>query len=141
MFVESDYLRCRLTLTHEEAEAMARFLNARKFGGEMKSGDFVVVDTVLANLQEHNRQIAERLSRIGEVESTTFEHRIRAGIQKMDISEFEQFKRPTETAADYVDEASLVNVNEVAARLKAVGHNTTGDLADKLIASGILGNN
>ncbi|MCS5737081.1 hypothetical protein [Herbiconiux daphne] len=110
MFVESDYLRCRLTLTHEEAEAMARFLNARKFGGEMKANDHVVVDTVLANLVEHNKQIADRIARIG-----TTGNVIRAGIQKQADAEFNQLKSK-----------DLTNV---------------GELADKLIESGILGNN
>lgn len=61
---------------------MTRFLNARKNGSDMKPNDYIIVDTVLANLQEHNKQIAKR---------NTI-RTIRAGIQKQADAELNQLK-------------------------------------------------
>ena len=131
MLVKSDSLQCKVVLTHEEVAALSRWLKARLVGGEMVAADQSVVEDFAANMMVHECQIAEREARIGEVERVVDVNRIKNAIQRLDINDFEQVKTmfdvPDTTAADFVDEASMVNVNEVAARLKAVGHNIVID--------------
>lgn len=132
MLIKSDSLQCKVTLSHEEVTSLGRWLKARLVGGAMLAADQAIVEDFAANMLKHDCMIEERESRIGEVEKAVCkDHRITAAIQRLNLDEFAQVKDMFEvqhiSAADFVSEASLVNVTEVAERLKAVGHNIVVD--------------
>lgn len=114
MFIASDYLRCRLDLTHEEAEALERFFKAYRVGGEMKSSDHGVVATILDGLVAHNEKIKAREAQIdSNTGPSQFKDAIVAGLQRIANTDLNQLK----TAADTIPEVDLLDVPTLAQRM------------------------
>lgn len=131
MIRKSDYLVCKMAFSHEEVESIARWLRARKVGGEMVAADEKVVEELLIRLDQHDEFVQERLAAIAALDEVA-KIDFWPAIQAQADAELHQCKKGTtgkccgkckghekQSAADMVADIDLTDISRMAADVRA----------------------